>query len=228
MSQIEPLQAAEARVLGVLIEKSLTTPDGYPLSLNALVNGCNQKSNRHPVTALDEVTVEAAVRDLRMNRLAQEFGSTGARVPKFGHRADERLELAPAQLAVIAELLMRGPQTAGELRGRASRMAPIESLAELQPIVDGLVRRGLVAHLPPAPGSRAGRLVQLLAPGLHGDETPSAPPPAASAERATPTERAAAPATTDAPAVDGLGARVAALEARLDELTRRLERLEGD
>ncbi|GJM23090.1 MAG: hypothetical protein DHS20C15_30050 [Planctomycetota bacterium] len=230
-------------MLGVLIEKSLTTPDGYPLSLNALVSGCNQKSNRHPMTAFDETTVAAAVRDLRMNRLVQEFGSTGARVPKFGHRAGERLELEPVQLAVIAELLMRGPQTAGELRGRANRMAPIASMSELTPIVAGLVTRGFVAHVAPAEGSRAGRLMQRLAPGLHGEEqVTSAPPQAGSGQApATPAHAdphsaaghasgagASGPATSQADTTDrALRDRVTALEAEVARLARRLDQLHG-
>lgn len=180
MGTIQPLQHAEARVLGVLIEKSMTTPESYPLSLNALVNGCNQKSNREPVTHLDEQTVNEAMRDLRMNRLAVEVSNRSSRVVKFSHKARERLEVDEPTLAILAELLLRGPQTPGELRGRASRMAPIASLGALDGLLGRLSERQMVVQLSPLPGSRAVRFMQLIAPGLHeAGSVPSAAQPAA-------------------------------------------------
>lgn len=235
MSDIQPLEAAEARALGVLVEKSMTTPESYPLSLNALVNGCNQKSNRHPMMSYDSTSVEAAVRDLRMNRLAVEISSTSARVVKFAHKAGERLELDAAPLAVIAELLLRGPQTQGELRQRASRMSPIATLDELRALLDALMARGMVVRLAPAPGSRAPRYGQTLAPGLHGDEEPDAAPPsrppAASSSGprpAAPSPPGAVPATPGSAAassgdVAALSARVAELERQVAELRQRLD-----
>jgi len=168
MGTIQPLQKAEARVLGVLIEKSLTTPDAYPLSLNALVNGCNQKSNRDPETAFDEKAVEEAVRDLRMNRLAVEVSSRSARVIKYRHKAEERLELDTQSVAILAELMLRGPQSPGDIRGRASRMASIPSLGHLDGLLRKLIERQMVVQLAPLPGSRTVRYMQLLAPNLHG------------------------------------------------------------
>ena len=225
MSDVVPLQPVEARVLGTLIEKELTTPDGYPLSLNALVNGCNQKSNRDPVTGFGSADVEAALRDLRLNHLAVEMTTSGARVLKYAHRADERLELQPPGLAVLAELLLRGPQTPGELRGRAARMAELPDLAALDRVLDVLRERRLVTRLEPLPGSRSARWMQLLAPDLHDTggaapasgpaPSPSPPTPDGSGDppaRSTP--RVAEPA--------GLAARLADLEARVARLEARL------
>src|SRR4051812_3562708 len=119
MIQLNP---NEARVLGVLIEKATTTPEQYPLSLNALTNGANQKNNRDPVLALSEDEVFEAVEGLRAKQLVIRVDQVGSRVPKFKHAAGDVLRCSGAQLAVMAELLLRGPQTQGELRGRASRM----------------------------------------------------------------------------------------------------------
>lgn len=214
MGTIQSLQKAEARVLGVLIEKSLTTPDGYPLSLNALVNGCNQKSNRDPITAFDEKTVEEAVRDLRMNRLAVEVSSRSARVIKYRHKAEERLELETQSVAILAELMLRGPQSAGEIRGRASRMASIPSLGDLDALLRELIERQMVAQLSPPPGSRAVSYMQLLAPNLH--DAGSAPTLSQPAARAAPTT---APATDAATGAGNLIARVGALEEQVESLT---------
>jgi uncharacterized protein YceH (UPF0502 family) len=248
MGTIQPLQKAEARVLGVLIEKSLTTPDGYPLSLNALVNGCNQKSNRDPMMALDEKSVEEAVRDLRMNRLAIEVSNRSARVIKYRHKVEERLELDTQSVAILAELMLRGPQSAGELRGRASRMASIESLGELDGLLRKLIERQMVVQLSPLPGSRAIRYMQLVAPDLHdpgsaptaAQPTPAAAPPTAADSGAvvgissaspappgrttvhptSPTGAAPVPPPPPIPAPSGdLVARVSALEEQVESLT---------
>jgi uncharacterized protein YceH (UPF0502 family) len=159
----------ECRVLGVLVEKALTTPAQYPLTLNGVTLGCNQKNNRDPVTNLSEERVFDAIDKLRQRGLARELMLSGSRVPKFRHMAREVLEVTTPELVVLAELLMRGPQTMGELRGRATRMHPIESLEECQSIVDALRGRAepMVKELPPAPGSRAKRYAQLLCPDLH-------------------------------------------------------------
>ena len=127
------LSAEEARVLGVLIEKSMTTPDQYPLSLNALVNGCNQKSNRDPGLSLGSDDVKKAMRALRVKQLAVEiWPSTGSRIEKYRHLAESGLGLEEKQVAVLGELLLRRAQQPGELRTRASRMAKIESQGELK------------------------------------------------------------------------------------------------
>src|SRR5689334_18119643 len=131
--QLTPL---EARVIGCLIEKQITTPDQYPLSLNALVNACNQKSNRDPVLELDERTVQQTVDELGRKHLVVEKSGFGSRVPKYQHRFCNTeygtLKLDPQELAIVCELLVRGPQTPGELRTRASRMAPFGETSDVE------------------------------------------------------------------------------------------------
>jgi uncharacterized protein YceH (UPF0502 family) len=163
------LSADEARVLGVLIEKGATTPDQYPLSLNATVNGCNQKNNRQPVLSMSEDAVHTALEKLREQGLVVRVDTPGSRVHKYRHEAGAKLGLSPRELAVMAELMMRGPQTLGELRGRADRMYPLESLEVVRSILDNLGGRPepLVRPIAPEPGSRAGRFAQLLAPTSH-------------------------------------------------------------
>ncbi len=174
----------ECRVLGVLIEKAQTTPQQYPLTLNALVSGCNQKNNRSPVVEWDEERVYDAVETLRAKRLINEVNLSGSRVPKFKHNAREVLGIDTGQMVVLAELLLRGPQTQGELRTNASRMHPIESLEAVQSILHTLMApqraEPMVRELPPPPGSRAKLYVQLICPNLHpmpaagpGDAHPS-------------------------------------------------------
>ena len=125
---MDTLTPDECRVLGVLIEKAQTTPGQYPLSLNALVNGANQRSNRLPVTDLAESAVLVAVDGLRAKGLAREVMLSSSRVAKYRHVARDALQVSTSELVVLAELLLRGPQTVGELRGRASRMNPLESI----------------------------------------------------------------------------------------------------
>jgi len=129
------LTAIEARVIGCLIEKQITTPDQYPLSLNALVNACNQKSNRDPVLELDERTVQQTLDDLGRKHFVVEKSGFGSRVPKYQHRFCNTeygtLKLDPQELAIVCELLLRGPQTPGELRSRAARMAPFTDVSEV-------------------------------------------------------------------------------------------------
>jgi len=144
----KPLDARQRRVLGVLIEKAKTTPAGYPMSVNAIVTGCNQKSNRAPVTDYDDFGVEKALDELRQLGAVSEVDWIG-RVAKFKHHAYEWMGVSKAELAVMAELLLRGAQTLGELRARAARMEPIADLAALQPLVDALLERGLMVALTP-------------------------------------------------------------------------------
>jgi uncharacterized protein YceH (UPF0502 family) len=135
-----PLTAIQRRVVGVLVEKAKTTPDAYPLTLNALTNGCNQKSNRHPHTELASEEVERALEELRELCAVAEIQS-GGRVAKYRHYMYEWLGVDKVELAVMAELLLRGEQTIGELRGRASRMEPIPDLNALRPILDSLLAK---------------------------------------------------------------------------------------
>lgn len=167
------LKGDECRVLGVLVEKALTTPAQYPLTLNALTTGCNQKNNRFPVTNWDEDRVMDALDGLRGKGLVREAMLSGSRVAKFRHMAREVLQVDTSQLVVLTELLLRGPQSIGDIRQNASRMHPIESLEVCKAILDGLMTRmeeqggTMVKEVPPPPGSRARLYVQLLCPDLH-------------------------------------------------------------
>src|SRR3954463_1969345 len=168
------LSPDEARVLGVLIEKSTTTPEQYPLSMNAVVNGANQKNNRDPVTSMTEDQAFDAIEGLRQKGLVIRVDVPGNRVSKYRHNATETLHVRTGEAAILAELLLRGPQTLGELRGRASRMAPMDSLERVRDMIRALRERPepYVKELPPAPGSRAERFVQLLCPDLHPLDAP--------------------------------------------------------
>jgi len=135
-------------VLGVLIEKAKTTPAGYPMSVNAIVAGCNQKNNRDPISAYDDFDVEKTLTELQALGVVREIDWVG-RVPKYKHLAYEWLGVRPAELAVLTELLLRGTQPLGELRARAARMEPIADLAALRPIVEGLIERSLMIELTP-------------------------------------------------------------------------------
>lgn len=155
------LSPIEARVIGCLIEKQITTPDQYPLSLNALVNACNQKSNRDPVMSADEVTIQRTVDDLGRKHLVIEKSGFGSRVPKYQHRFCNTefgpLKFTPQELAIVCELLVRGPQTPGELRTRASRMAPVSDGGQVEAALESLRSREdgpFVVRLPREPGRR--------------------------------------------------------------------------
>ena len=149
------LDPNEARVFSVLVEKALTTPEQYPLTLNALTNGANQKSNRDPVLSLDEDQVAAALQRLEKKYMVRTVFPMNSRVEKYVHNGKDALGLDATPLAIVAELLLRGPQTPGELRTHAGRMVPIESLDQLSAVLANLIDRGLVRRLPPSPGSRS-------------------------------------------------------------------------
>ena len=217
---IAPLTAPEQRVLGCLIEKRWTTPDQYPLSLNALRLACNQATNRDPVTDYDEATVRDAAQRLSKYGLARLASGHGSRATKYRHLAEEGLGLERPALAVLSVLLLRGPQTPGELKGRTERMAQIGSLQELERIVGQLAEAGYARRLGRRPGQKEDRFVHLLGPeDDSAPPPPSAPPapaPAAAAARAAAGD---ADLTARAAAGDGdLTARVAALEAELAAL----------
>jgi len=158
------LSDVEARVLGSLIEKDITTPDYYPLSLNALVNACNQKSNREPVMNLDEATVREALDSLQENRLAGPSSSADGRVAKYEHRLQEVFNFDRREIAVLCVLLLRGPQTPGELRGRSERMHRFEDLEQVQSTLQRLAEHDppLVRVLPRQPGTKESRYMHLL------------------------------------------------------------------
>lgn len=174
------LNDTEVRVLGCLIEKELTTPEYYPLSLNSLTAACNQKSNREPVLALDEAEVVRALDGLRFKQLAV-VAAEGGRVPKYRHLLAERLRLSPAELALLGELLLRGPQTVGELRTRGERMHSFADLAAVETVLDELAGRTppLVARLPRQPGRKESRFAHLCA----GEPVVAAEEPAPEAAR---------------------------------------------
>ncbi len=145
----QPLNSRQRRVFGVLVEKAKTTPDAYPMTINGLVAGANQKSNREPQMTLSADDVEQILDELRAIGCVTEVQGSG-RVPKYRHHAYEWLGVEKTELAVMTELLLRGEQTLGELRGRAARMEPIVDLAALKPVVDSLMAKGLVIELTPA------------------------------------------------------------------------------
>jgi hypothetical protein len=213
------LNAHEARVLGVLIEKNLSTPDSYPLSLNGATVGCNQKSNRNPVVDFSEAEVTVAFTGLRMKHLAGSKMPAGSRVEKWTHTAKEHLRLGDHDLAVLAELLLRGPQSPGELRTRASRMRTLHNLEELSHVLNRLMDAGYVRRIPSGHGSRVERFAQTLAPGLHPDGVEDAP--AAAPARTAPSPAAPSPAAP----VPRADERLAGLERRVAELESQLRRL---
>src|SRR5881394_3266735 len=159
------LTEVEVRVLGALIEKDITTPDYYPLSLNALVNACNQKSNRDPVMQLVEDDVRDALTSLQERRMAGPAGGADSRVTKYEHRLQEVFNFTRPEIAVLCVLLLRGPQTPGELRGRTERMHHFEALDDVQSALQKLAQRDppLVKVLPRQPGTKESRWVHLMA-----------------------------------------------------------------
>jgi uncharacterized protein len=183
MSELPVLSDVECRVLGALIEKDITTPDYYPLSLNALVNACNQKNNRDPVMSLDENTVRDALITLQEKRLAGPAGGADSRVTKYEHRIQEVFNFTRAETAAMDVLLLRGPQTPGELRGRTERMYRFEELSDVQATLQRLMQREtpLVKMLPRQPGTKESRFAHLLSGDVEGYV---APPETASAGNA--------------------------------------------
>jgi uncharacterized protein len=213
------LSAAEARVLGALMEKEVTTPEYYPLSLNALVNACNQRSNREPVMALDEDDVRQALHGLENDRLAGRARSADGRVTKYEHWMGEAFNLSRAESALLCVLLLRGPQTPGELRGRTERMHRFEEIGDVLAGLQRLTERepAMVAVLPRQPGTKESRYAQLLAGPVESI-----------------VESTAAPAAEAAPENTGGEARLAQLEAVVEELKQKfaemrekIERLTG-
>ncbi len=208
------LNPLELRIIGCLIEKEITTPDQYPLSLNALVNACNQKSNRDPVLNLDEATVQAALDELRKKHLVLEKSGFGSRVAKYQHRFCNTefsdLKLTPQELAILCELFLRGPQTPGELRAHAGRMSPFGDVHEVEQALDAMAAReagALVVRLAREPGKRESRYAHCLGGEVYAE----------------------APATL-AVADEGSGSlesRLGELEAELDALKQRVAELES-
>jgi hypothetical protein len=205
------LSAAQARVLGALVEKEVTTPEYYPLSLNALINACNQRSNREPVMNLDEEDVRLALRGLEDKGLAGAARADG-RVAKYEHRLGEAFNFTRAETALLCVLLLRGPQTPGELRGRTERLHRFEEIADVLAGLQKLMERepSLAAVLPRQPGTKESRYAHLLSGPVE-----SIAAPASFAERPA---MPAAASTVDEE-------RIAQLEAAVEEMRRQLEAL---
>jgi uncharacterized protein len=207
---VNPLSDAEVRALGSLVEKDITTPDYYPLSLNALVNACNQKNNRDPVMTLDEDTVLDAVDSLEGQRLAGPASGADSRVTKYEHRLQEVFNFDRREIAILCVLLLRGAQTPGELRGRAERMYRFEALEDVLATLDRLSQREppLVAVLPRQPGTKESRYMHLFS----GDAPPLEAAPA----------RASARPSMDDDRVARLEGEVADLRREVGELKEQL------
>lgn len=205
LTEVETLHPIEIRVLGALLEKDIATPEYYPLTVNSLQNACNQKSSREPVVAYDETTVQQALELLKNKGLAIRVSGAGHRVDKYGHRLGEKLNLGRRELALLCILMLRGPQTTGELRGRTERMHDFADMDEVDRVLETLASREepLVARAP------RGRWVQLLG---------GQPDFAAEPEHASVVGHHASPA-----ALTGLEARVVALESEIENLKRQFE-----
>ena len=199
------LNPESARVLGCLIEKEITTPEYYPLSLNALINACNQKSNRDPVMTLDEDAVRLALRNLTDQSLARHATGEG-RVPKYEHDVNNALQLSRREVAILCELLVRGPQTPGELRSRAERMYKFEGLDDVHASLQRLIERdpALAVILPRQPGTKEARYAHTLLP-IEIQPTHESP--------------------THRPPSEGTEARIVKLETEVHELRREIDEL---
>jgi len=214
------LSPLEARVIGCLIEKQITTPDQYPLSLNALVNACNQKSNRDPVMEVDEVTIQGTVDQLARKHFVVEKSGFGSRVPKFQHRFCNTeygtLKLTAQELAIVCELLLRGPQTPGELRTRASRMAPFSEVGQVEAALESLRTREdgpFVVRLPREPGRRDSRYAHLFSGAVAVPAIEDEPQTVAVSNVAAETPSR----------LDRLEEQVRRLREELDDMKRRLD-----
>jgi uncharacterized protein YceH (UPF0502 family) len=209
------LDSLEQRVIGCLIEKQISTPDQYPLSLNALVNACNQRSNRDPVLDLDERTVQGVVDVLARRQLLLEKSGFGSRVPKyqqlFCNTQFGSLKFSPQETAIVCELLVRGPQTPGELRSRAGRLAPFSDVTQVETSLETLANRhegACVERMPREPGRREARYRHLFgAPPVDTTAAHDAPPRTAHAD----------------PSFESLLARIEALEETVEALRVRIE-----
>jgi uncharacterized protein len=207
--------AVELRVLGSLIEKQRTTPDVYPLSLNALRAACNQSTNRDPVVAYDEPTIRAALDRLSRKRWARLASGATSRAVKYRHLLDEALGLDGAELSLLTVLMLRGPQTVGELKQRSERLHAFPSLEAVETTLDRLSERELAVRMPRRPGQKEQRYAQLLG-GEHGGEE-------AAARVGRPSARAE-PGAADG----GLEERVVRLEEAVASLQERLDSLAGE
>jgi len=210
------LRPAEVRVLGCLLEKQRTTPDAYPLSLNSLRLACNQSTNRDPVVKYDEEVLRDALHRLQRRGYTRLASGAGSRAPKYRHLLVEALPMGEDEQAVMTVLMLRGPQTPGELKQRTERMHAFSDLGEVHETLERLIGRGLVAVLDRRPGQKEERYVQLLGEESEEAEAPAVGPPPISLP--TPVPRA----------VDGLEERVARLEREVAKLRAALGDVPGD
>ena len=210
-----PLDSAAVRVLGSLIEKEITTPDNYPLTLNSLVAACNQSSNREPVLSLDEATVAHTLEDLRKRSLVRAVQRSDSRVMRYRHLLTESMTLSAAETAALCVLMLRGAQTVGEIKTRTARLYEFPDLGAVEATLEGLIERqpaALVARLPRRPGQKEVRFAHLLAGEPEQDAT-AAMPDAQQPERIDTLEQS----------VDALRAEVAELRARFEEFRREFQ-----
>jgi uncharacterized protein YceH (UPF0502 family) len=214
------LSEVETRVLGSLVEKELTTPEYYPLSLNALVNACNQKSNRDPLMKLDENAVSQALRSLDKQGLAGPADAMDNRVTKFEHRLQEAFNFDRREVAILCELLVRGPQTPGELRSRAERMHHFDDLGQVQSTLQRLAQREppIVMMLPRQPGTKEARYAHLLSGAPQTDAQTDPPEAAMSAAR----EAGVTHSDPDGERITRLENEIAALQNEVADLKRQL------
>jgi uncharacterized protein YceH (UPF0502 family) len=201
------LTDTEIRVLGSLVEKDITTPDYYPLSLNALVNACNQKNNREPVTNLTEEQVRQSLSTLQEKRLAGPASGADSRVTKYEHRLQEVFNFTRGEIAVMCVMLLRGPQTPGELRGRTERMYHFETLDDVQSNLQRLIQKDppLVKMLARQPGTKENRYAHLLAGEIEEAEV-------------TRVEKALAPSASEASRIQSLEAEISELKTEIASL----------
>lgn len=220
------LTEEDARFLGSLIEKQITTPDNYPLSLNALVNACNQSTNRHPVVSYDEDTVLAALARLRRSSLVRGMQRIDARVTKYEHVAPETLDVDANELGILCVLLLRGPNTVGELRTRTERLAKFESLGDVEATLTRLIEREkdpLAVRLPRRAGQKEVRYAHLLSGAIATDAGDDAVEGVSSSPGAAPFAHSASKYVTETAAAEA--ARAQALETKVLELQNELDDL---
>jgi uncharacterized protein YceH (UPF0502 family) len=201
--------AVELRVLGCLIEKQRTTPDAYPLSVNALRLACNQTTNRQPVVDYDEPTIRAGLERLSRKGWVRLTSGAGSRTAKYRHLFDDALGVSSAEISLLAVLMLRGPQTPGELKQRTERLHPFASLEDVEDVLTALIGRELAVHLDRRPGQKEARYAQLLGGGAPSDE---------------PGSTLAAPAADEVPADDD---RIGSLERRVAQLENDLAALKS-